>query len=127
MELESIYPFLLLIAPLLIALLMEAIAIHLLLLKKFWAAVGIALVVNVLAAVVLYGGSLLLGKLGYGLNGLAFPLQAILFFWWLSVVADGLLLELLVKDQPRQKIYFCSILMNAVSWMFLHVFIVNSN
>lgn len=126
MRFESFYPFLLLLAPFAIAYLAEAFVIYFFRLKRFWAALGVAILINLLSLVVLYGSGFLIGKLGYALNGLQLPLQVVLFFWWLSIITDGLLLQLFAKRAEAKAIYLCSIVMNTISWAFLYLFIINS-
>jgi hypothetical protein len=126
MQIESYYPFLLVIAPFAFAFLSEAFVIYFFRLKPFWAAVGMGILINLLSLGVLYVGSLLVGKLGYTLNGLQLPAQVTLFFWWLSVLTDGLLLQLFTKKATLDKIYLCSLVMNTLSWLFLYLFITNN-
>jgi hypothetical protein len=126
MRLESYYPFLLIIAPFVIATVMEALTIYFFKLKPFWAALAIAISINLLSLVVLYGGSLLAGKLGYSFNGLQLPPPVVSFFWWLSVLTDGLLLQLFSKKAAAKNIYLCSTVMNTLSWLFLYFFITNN-
>lgn len=123
MQVESYYPFLLVIAPFALAYFSEALVIYLFRLKRFWPALGIAVLSNVFSLLVLYGCSWFLGRLGFPLNGLLLPVQVVLFFWWLSVLTDGLMLQLFKKDAPTEKIYWCSIVMNSFSWLFLYFFI----
>lgn len=123
MQLENYYPFLLIMVPFAIAYFAEALVIYLFRLKPFWAALGISLLTNFLSLAVLYGSSILLGKLGYSVRGLQLPVQVMLFFWWLSVLTDGLLLQLLTKREELNKIYLCSIVMNSFSWLFLYMFV----
>lgn len=126
MRFESYYPFLLIIAPFAIAYLVEGFVIYFFRLKRFWSALGIAILINLLSLTVLYGSGFLLGKLGYALNGLQLPLQVVLFFWWLSSITDGLLLKIFAKRTEAKSIYLCSIIMNSISWFFLYLFIINS-
>lgn len=127
MELESLRPFILIIAQTLgFVFLTEAVTIYFFKLKPFWPAVGIAIVVNLLAFVVLYGGAMLTGKLGYEFNGLQLPLQVMLFLWWLSVLTDGLLLQLFVRHADKQRLFLTSVVMNTLSYLFLYFFVINS-
>jgi hypothetical protein len=126
MRLENYYPFLLIIAPFAIAYLIEAIVIYFFRLKHFWAAIGLAVLINFLSLIILYGSSLLVGKLGYQISGLLLPVQVVLLFWWLSVITDGFLLQLFTKRAESNRIFVCSIVMNTLSWIFLYFFILNS-
>lgn len=127
MNVESIVPFILIITPFAIAFLLEALVIYFFKLKSFWAAVGVAYLMNLLSLAVLYGCSLLLGKLGYEFNGLRLPVQVMLALWWVSVIADALLLQLFAKKAEKSRVYFSSLVMNVFSYLFLYVFIVNSH
>jgi hypothetical protein len=127
MNLETVSPFLLIVAPFFVAFLLEAFVIYFFRLKRFWASAGIAFLINLLSLGVLYGSSLLVGKLGYEFNGLQLPLQVVLFLWWLSIVADGILLRFFAKNTERKRIYLCSIVMNTLSYFFLYFFITNSH
>ena len=127
MNVESIYPFLLIVAPFAIAFFMEALVIYFFRIKVFWAAIGSSLVVNLVSLAVLYGSSLLLGKLGYEFNGLLLPLQVILFLWWLSVITDGILLQLFSSKTNKKTVYTASIVMNTVTYLFLYFFITNTH
>lgn len=122
MNFESLSPFLLLVAPFVAAFFLEALVIFFFKLRSFWTSVGLSFVVNLLSLVVLYIGSLFLSKLGYGFNGLLLPLPLVSAFWWLSVVADGVLLSVFSK-RHKQTLYLCSILMNVLSYLFLYLFI----
>ena len=126
MQIESYYPFLLIIGPFALAYFAEALIIYLFRLKTFWASTGIALVVNLLSLAVLYGCGLLLGKLGYVINGLQVPLQVFVFFWWLSIITDGVLLQLFIRKDLRERVFLCSLVMNSFSWIFLYLFIINN-
>jgi len=125
MRFESFYPFLLLVAPFAFAHFAEAMVIYFFRMKPFWASVGFSLFINLLTLVVLYGCSVLLGKLGYALSGLQVPPPVMLFFWWLSVVTDGFLLRLVLKKASTNSLFLCSLVMNTISWLFLYFFITN--
>jgi hypothetical protein len=127
MNAESILPFLLVLLPFGIAFFIEALVIYFFRIKRFWRSLGLSLLINVLVLLLLYGASLLLGKLGYEFNGLLLPLQVILFFWWLSAVADGLLLQFFLKTTNKHRVFLASIVMNALSYLFLFFFITNSH
>lgn len=126
MNLESLSPFLLLLAPFAIAFFMEALVVYFFRLKPFWLSVGLCFLINLLTLGVLYAGSVLLSKLGYRFDGLLLPLQILLLFWWLSVVADGFFLFLFSK-KGKQIVYFCSLVMNSLSYLFLYIFIANTH
>lgn len=127
MNADSILPFLLIVAPFAIAFLLEAAVLYFLRIKRIWPAVGTAIAINLLSLAVLYGSSLLLNKLGYEFTGLRLPLQVILALWWLSVVADGLLLQLFAPKAEKQAVYTASLVMNSLSYLFLYYFITNSH
>jgi hypothetical protein len=127
MNIESLTPFLLIIAPFFIAFLLEALVIYFFKLRQFWPSVGISFLINLLALLVLYVGCLLLTKIGYELNVLQFPIQVTLFLWWLSMITDGILLQLLSRREEKKRIYLTSIVMNSVSYLFLYFFISNSH
>lgn len=124
MNVESILPFFLIAAPFAAAFFLEAMVIYFFKIKSFWPAMVVALAVNLLALAVLYGGSLLAGKLGYEFNGLQIPPQVLLFLWWLSVIADGALLQLLATGAKTKIIYTASIVMNMISYTLLYFFII---
>lgn len=126
MNLESITPFLLIVAPFAIAFFIEALVIYFFRIKTFWISIGLSFLVNLLSLVVLFAGSVLLTNLGYEFNGLRLPVQVLLVMWWLSVVSDGILLQLFSKAEKR-KLYFASITMNSLSYLFLWFFITNSH
>ena len=127
MNAESILPFLLILLPFGIAFFIEALVIFFFRIKHFWGALGLSLLINLLVLVLLYAASLLLGILGYEFNGLLLPLQVILFFWWLSIVADGLLLQFFSKKTNKHRVFLASIVMNSLSYLFLFFFITNSH
>ena len=127
MTIDSILPFLLIVAPFAIAFFVEALVIYFSRIKRFWPALGLSVVINLVTMAVLYGSSLLLAKLGYEFNGLQLPVQVVLFLWWLSVLADGLLLSLFASNAPRKNVYLASIAMNTISYAFLFFFITNSH
>ncbi len=123
---ESVYPFLLVVAPFAIAFLIEAVVIFLFRVKRFWPALGVSLAINILSLAALYLGSLLAGKMGYALDGMVVPLPVLFFFWWLSVMADGLLLQLFTRGQNSERLFLCSVIMNTLAWLFLYLFIVTT-
>jgi hypothetical protein len=128
MNIQSLVPFLLILLKSLgIAFLLEALVIYFLKIKRFWPAVGVSVVVNLLALVVLYGAILLMEKLGYEFNGLQLPLQVLLALWWVSVIVDGLLLSAFSPKLPKKTIFLSSIVMNAISYLFLSFFIINNH
>lgn len=127
MNIESLLPFALILAPFILAFFVEALVIYFFKLKKFWGSVGISFAINIISiALVFYVAGPVLGKLGYEVgqfNGLNLPIQALAFVWWFSLIADGLMLQLVIKNVDRKKIYLASILMNTLSYLFLHLFI----
>lgn len=127
MDVQSIFPFLLIIAPFAAAFFLEAVVIYFFRIKRFWASAGISILVNLVSFAVLYGASLLLGKLGYELNGLRLPLQAFLALWWISVVADGFLLQLFSTGAEKKTTWLCSIVMNSLSYLLFYFFIANGD
>lgn len=127
MNVQSVTPFLLIVAPFLVAFLLEAFVIFFFKLRTFWAALVAAFAVNLVTLAVLYGAGLLIGLLGYSLNGLRLPFQVFFLFWWISVVFDGLLLQAFTKRPNTHLIYVASIVMNTVSYLFLYLFISNTH
>lgn len=127
MNADSIFPFLLIVAPFVFAFLLEAAVFYFFKIKRFWAGIGVTIAVNLLSLAVLYGSSLLLNQLGYEFNGLRLPLQVILALWWLSVVTDGLLLQLFSPKAEKRRVYTASLVMNTLSYLFLYFFITNSH
>lgn len=127
MNTESVLPFLLIIAPFAIAFLLEAIVIYFFKLKSFGKSVLVSVGVNLFSLVVLYGCTLLLGKLGYEFNGLRLPLQVILTLWWLSIISDALLLQLFSPKTEKKIVFSASIVMNSLSYLFIYFFITNSH
>jgi hypothetical protein len=127
MNAENILPFFLIVAPFAVAFLLEAIVIYFFTIRRFWPGVGVAFLINLLSLAVLYGSSLLMGKLGYEFNGLRLPLQVILMLWWLSVIADGLLLQLFNAKTDKRTVFTASLVMNSISYLFLYFFITNSH
>jgi len=127
MNVQSVTPFLLIIAPFVIAFLLEALVIFFFKLKRLWPALGISILINLVALAVLYGASLAIGQLGYHLNGLRLPYPVFFTFWWLSVIVDGLLLQVFSRRSDARKIYLASIVMNTLSFVFLYLFISNTH
>jgi len=127
MNVQSVTPFLLVIAPFVIAFLLEALVIYFFKIKRFWAALGVAILVNLIALAVLYGASLLISELGYHLNGLRLAFPVFFTFWWISVIVDGLLLQAFSRRSDARRIYLASILMNTLSFVFLYLFISNTH
>jgi hypothetical protein len=123
---ESVYPFLLLVAPFAVAFLIEAAIIFFFRIRRFWAALLTSLALNLISLGVLYLASRLIGTLGYPFDGMLVPLQVLLFFWWLSILADGFLLQLFSKNSKKEIVFSCSTLMNTLSWLFLYFFIVTT-
>ena len=127
MEFESIRPFLYIILQTIgFVFLLEALVIYFFKIKTFWTALGVSVLINILSFVVLYGGATLTGKLGYEFNGLQLPLQVMAFLWWISVIADALLLKLLSRKAEKKDYFLPSIVMNTFSFLFLYFFVINS-
>ena len=131
MDIESIVPFLLILAPFAIAFFLEALVIYFFKLRGFWASLGFSILINLVAiAFIYFVGSPLLGALGYDMgqfNGLNLPIQVVAFLCWLSILIDGVLLQLVLRKQDKKRIYLASIVMNILSYLFLHFFIVYSH
>lgn len=131
MDVESFVLFLLLLAPFAIAYFIEALVIYFFKLRKFWASIGISLLINLLSLAVIYFiGAPVLGKLGYEIgqfNGLNVEMQIVVFLCWLSILIDALLLQVFCRGQEKKRIFTASIVMNLLSYLFLHFFIVYSH
>ncbi|HEX8314711.1 MAG TPA: hypothetical protein VF609_06960 [Flavisolibacter sp.] len=131
MDFESIIPFLLILAPFAIAFFMEALVLYFFKVKGFGLSILTSVLINLVAlAVVYFLGAPLLGKLGYEIgqfNGLNLQPQVVAFICWLSIIIDGLLLQLLFRRQERKRLYSASIVMNILSYLFFHFFIVYSH
>lgn len=109
-----------------IVILLEAVVIYFFKIKRFWPALGVISLINLLSFGLLFLAAILPGKLGYELNGLHLPLPVMVFFWWVSVMADGLLLQLIAPRAEKQTVYLASTLMNTASFLFLYFFVINS-
>jgi hypothetical protein len=106
--------------------LIEALVIYFFKLKRFWASLGISAVVNLLSGVVLYFiGSFIVPKLGYEING--FPLPVIALLWWVSVIVDGLLLQLVCRNREQKDVFLASLLMNSLSYLSFMLIVSNSH
>lgn len=127
MNIESILPFLLIIGLFVFAFFAEGVVLYFFKVKHFWASIGTSFVVNILSLLVLYACASLVGKLGYELNGLRLPVQVTLFFWWVSVFADALLVQWFAPKTETHRIYLASVVMNSLSYLFLYFFIANSH
>ena len=128
MNIESLAPLLLILAPFLIAFFMEALVINFFKLKSFWPAVGVAIIINLLSiGLVYFIASFILSKVGYEFNGLQLALPVVAFIWWVSIIAEGLLLRLFCRNQKREKLFQASIVMNTISYLFLYFIVVNSH
>lgn len=124
---ESVFPFLLLLLPFVLAFFAEGLVIYFFKIKGFWVSLGTAILINLFTLLVVYAFSLLLGKLGYEFNGLLLPLPVMLFFWWLSIVVDGLLLKLFFRRTDGKQLILASIVMNTFSYLLFYFFISNSH
>jgi hypothetical protein len=128
MNIESLLPFALLITPFILVFLIEGLVICFFKLKRLWPAFGTSVLINILSVVIIiYGIMALLGKLGYEFNGLDLPVPVIFFLWWFSTIVDGLLLQLFCRKAEKRKLFMASMLMNAFSYFFLYIFIINSH
>lgn len=131
MDIESVVPFLLLLAPFAIAFFIEALVIYFFKLKGFWLSIGISILVNLVALAVIYFiGSPVLGAIGYDMgqfNGLNLPVQVVVFLCWLSILIDGFIVQLMLRKQDKKTIYTSATVMNILSYLFLHFFIVYSH
>lgn len=124
---DSIFPFLLILLPFALAFFVEALVVYFFRIRRFWVSLVSVIVINLFTLLLLYGSSLLLGKLGYEFNGLRLALPVLLFFWWLSVMADGALLKLFFRKANGKQVYLASIVMNTLSYLLLYFFITNSH
>lgn len=131
MTIESFLPFLLILAPFLIAFTLEAAVMAVYKLKPFWACLGISVLVNLVSIALLYFvASAILSLFGYdtaNFNGFILAPQSVVFLCWFSIIAEGLLLRLFIRKARRKTIFLASIVMNALSFLFLYFFIVNSH
>lgn len=123
--------FLLFLGLFLLAFLIEALVLYFFKLTRFWAGFGLAIALNLISFALIYFVAFpILGLMGYDLgklNGLNPPAQVTAFFWWFSVVVEGLLLTLFLRRQQRSKIFLASTIMNWLSFLFLYLFIINSH
>lgn len=128
MNLEILTPYLIILTPFTIAFLLEAVVIYSFKMKRPWPALGVSILINLISlALFFYAAVPLIGKLNYEVNGLHFPLQLFFFIWWFCTVTDGFLLRLFLRNQPAERIFKVSAVMNACSTLFFYFFIVNSH
>ncbi len=128
MNIESVRLFAILLAPFAIAFLIEALVLYFYKLKGFWMAICISVLINLVTiAVIFYVVMAVLGMLKYEINGLHLPPQVVLFLWWFSSIAEGLLLQIFLRKVEKKRLFSASIIMNALSYLFLYLFIVNSH
>lgn len=128
MNIESLVPLLLILAPFLIAFLIESLVIYFFKLKTFWLGVGTAFLINLLSiALVYFIAAFILTRIGYEFNGLQLPPPVVAFIWWVSVITDGLLLTVFCRNKKRETIFRASIVMNTISYLFLYFIITNSH
>lgn len=130
MNIESVVPFLLILAPFAIAFFIETLVVYFFKLTSFWAAFGMIILINLISlAVIYFAAGPLIGTLGYTgqFNGLDLPLPVIAFLCWLSIIIDGLLLSFFLKRKEKKQVFLVSILMNILSFSFLHLFIAYSH
>jgi hypothetical protein len=126
MNFESILPFLLFVAPFVIAFFLEAVVIYFFKLKTFWVGMGVSFLINILSLGVLSFGVRMLSGLGYAFDGMRFPVQAMLALWWLSVVVDGILFQFFIKKK-KEVVYVASLIMNTVSYSFLYIMVASTH
>jgi hypothetical protein len=131
MNVESVVPILLILAPFAIAYLIEALVIYFFRLKGIFASIGISVLINLLSLALIYFiGAPLLGKLGYELgqfNGLNLEIQVVAFICWFSIIVEALLLQLFIRSQQKKQVFIASIVMNILSYLFLNLFILYSH
>lgn len=128
MNIESLVPFFLIIAPFLIAFFVESLVIYFFKLKPFWQSAGISIIINLLSiALVYFVASFILSRIGYEFNGLQLRLPVVAFIWWISVIAEGFLLLLFCRNQKREKLFQASLVMNTVSYLILYFIVTNSH
>ena len=128
MNIESLVPFLLILAPFAIAFLMEAMVLYFFRLKRFWTSVGVAVLINIISiALVYFVASFVLSKIGYEFNGLQLDLPVVAFLWWFSIIIEGFLLRPFTKGSDTRKVFMASIVMNTLSYLFLYFFIIYSH
>jgi len=131
MSIESLTPFLIVLAIFLIAFLIEALVLYFFKLKKFWASFGISVLVNLVSlTLIYYVAAAVLHALGYDMgkyNGLNLQLPVVAFLWWFSVVVEGLLLCFFFSRHELKRAFIASIFMNFLSMLFLYAFIINSH
>jgi len=131
MSIESLTPFLIVLAIFLIAFLIEALVLYFFKLKKFWASFGISVLVNLVSlTLIYYVAAAVLHALGYDMgkyNGLNLQLPVVAFLWWFSVVVEGLLLCFFFSRDELKRAFIASIFMNFLSMLFLYAFIINSH
>jgi hypothetical protein len=124
MNIESLLPFILLFSPFILAFIIEALVIYFFKLRPFLTSLGISVLVNLISiALIHFIASFILSKIGYELNGLNLQVQVLFFLCWFSIVTEGFILQLLIKKTERKKIFTASIVMNAISFLFLYFFI----
>jgi hypothetical protein len=128
MNIESLAPFFLILAPFAIAFLLEALVLYFLRLKTFWGSIGTSILLNLLSiAPVYFISSFVLSKIGYEFNGLQLDIPVVAFLWWFSIVVEGLLLRPFTRGKETKSIFTASILMNTLSYLFFYFFIVYSH
>jgi len=128
MNVESLFPFFLLFTPFLFAFIIEGLVIYFFRIKAFWTSLGIAFLINLISiGLINFIGAFLLSKIGYELNGLDLPLRVVLFLCWFSVLTEGFMLQFLARGHDKKTIFLASIIMNALSYLFLYFFIANSH
>lgn len=128
MNTESLLPLLLLITPFAIIFFIKAMVLYFFKIRRFWSAIGISVIINLITlAIIFYGVMSLLGNLNYEFNGLHLPAPVVFFLWWFSSVTEGFLLHLFFRQKQKRQLFAASIVMNALSYIFLYIFIINSH
>lgn len=131
MSVESFLPFVLLFSPLLLAFVLEAAVLTAFRIQRFWKAFAVSVLLNLLSLTSLfYLVPFVLQPLGYDavqFNGLTMPLRVVAFLWWFATLLEGFLLTLCYKRQPREKLFLCAAIMNALSFSLFYLFVTFSH
>ncbi|HYO22943.1 MAG TPA: hypothetical protein VER36_11100 [Flavisolibacter sp.] len=131
MNFESLLPLLFFLGIFLFAFFIEALVIYFSRLKTFWKSVGMAMLLNAISmAVIYFVAAPLLSTLGYQIgqfNGLNLPVHVAIFLCWLSIMIEGAILRFFSRTATIERIFGASILMNILSFLFLHFFIAYSH
>jgi hypothetical protein len=128
MNIESLVPFLLILAPFAIAFLLEALVLYFSRLMSFWGSIGTSFLINILSiALVYFIASFILSRIGYEFNGLQLELPVVAFLWWISIIAEGLLLRPFTRGKDKNSVLVAAILMNTLSYLFFYLFVIYSH